>query len=78
MQIQNCLICSDSKSAINAVYRNFIKKQHPIARQIAEIISRGNFGYTLLWIPGHSNLLGNDLADKSAKKAALITPINQE
>ena len=63
----NVVICSDSKSALQAL-KNVHTQTHPIISQIQSTIP-GNQNITFLWIPGHANIPGNETADKLAKQA---------
>ena len=67
------LILSDSKSALLALHRQYSSDRLDILFEnlflIHQLISRG-CDISLLWIPGHSNLHGNEMADFCAKEAA--------
>ena len=67
------LILSDSKSALMALYHQSMSSRPDIVSeilfQIHQLIMRG-CNISLLWVPGHSNLYGNELADLCAKEAA--------
>ena len=66
------LIFADSLSSVKAIGELATKNQlvQRIQLGIHRIIENGK-EVTLLWIPGHSGVAGNDRADKEAKLGAL-------
>ncbi|KYN50582.1 Gag-Pol polyprotein [Trachymyrmex cornetzi] len=68
------VIFSDSRSALDAlqnsskVQRNYIVYQ--IRKAYLDIIDKGN-EVTLFWVPAHSGIPGNELADQEANLAAI-------
>lgn len=70
-------ICSDSLSALKAI-ANVNNENHYTVR-IRDSLVNIPADIVLIWIPGHSAILGNDLADKIAKlslRRPLITTRN--
>lgn len=67
------LILSDSKSALMALNNQSSSERADIMYEILylihQLIMRGS-DISLLWVPGHSNLRGNEMADFCAKEAA--------
>ena len=65
--INSAVICSDSKSVLQAISNVVDPSHHVIAdiqRKIDDLPD-----VTLLWIPGHCNILGNEKADQLAKNS---------
>ena len=62
------LFCMDSKSLCEALIST-----HPRTFSIHNSISSISSSIFIQWIPGHSSIPSNDLADKAAKEATLIT-----
>ena len=75
MAIENALslitIYTDSAEAIKTLKST--NSRHPIASQIKDKCH--GLQTVIAWIPAHSSILGNELADQGAKKAARITPV---
>ena len=71
--IHQPIICSDSKSSLLALAANHDSSQ-PIIYKIRIILNTfsNDFKITFLWIPGHSGIHGNDLADEAAKRSILL------
>ena len=64
-------IYSDSKSALQSIMQ--YDPKHPIAKQVKSQLSRlyaFQNKITLCWIPSHSGITGNELADKQANIAS--------
>lgn len=76
--ISQGLICTDSLSAIRSILGQHNTHQHPIAKNILRVVTTNCLTIQLVWIPSHKNVPGNELADQTAKIAALITPINDD
>ena len=72
----NIVIYSDSLSAITAI-ENFSTRQ--LTRQIVEILDEHailkslQVNITIAWIPSHVDIRGNEMADKLAKAATLLS-----
>ena len=69
------VICTDSLSVIKAV-RSPNRTKWNIINAIKDLILSADGKLKLLWIPGHSDIPGNNYADESAKfacKAPMIT-----
>ena len=76
--IQKTTICSDSASSLRAIKANK-PTSHPIIYQIKEKyneLTQNQQDITLLWIPGHSGIQGNNEADMLAKNASNLPPAN--
>ena len=67
------VILSDSKSALMALYNQSSKERADIIYEnlylIHQLIIKGCH-ISLMWVPGHSYLCGNEMADLCAKEAA--------
>ena len=61
------LFCTDSKSLCEALISS-----HRRTLSIHNSISSISSSIFIQWIPGHSSIPGNDLADKAAKEATII------
>ena len=66
-KLRNIVICSDSKSVLQAL-GNTCNPTHYIISQIQDLTSETH-NITFLWIPGHANIPGNEKADELAKQA---------
>ena len=69
-QIMKCVICSDSLSVITALLHP--PSENPIVTDILDYIHRlvdSGHSLVIMWIPGHSNIAGNETADVNAKAA---------
>ena len=69
------LICSDSKSSLTAMETK--KWKHPLVRKLLvrhhQLTEQGK-EIVYIWVPGHTGIRGNDLADTAAKKATDLQP----
>ena len=63
------LLCTDSKSLCDAIQGRNIKVDN--IRTLLQSISAK---VIIQWIPGHSNIPGNELADAAAKEATTVPP----
>ncbi len=62
------LICSDSKSMCDALKQNNWKDRDPWLKKIKEEMYQLEVDTTLLWIPSHCDVDGNEQADELAKR----------
>ena len=74
------VILTDSKSALQALNSKKTKNRKEMVQEIQflchQLITKG-LDLTLQWIPSHSGILGNDMADREAKCAVTEgTPTN--
>lgn len=74
-QIKNTVIFSDSLSALRAInFTGWSTKESWLVNNIRQLVFDINtYGGTVkfVWIPSHSNIHGNDVADKIAKNATI-------
>ena len=49
--------------------------KHPIITQILDLIQQSSIELTICWVPSHSGIQGNEIADKLAKEAITIETI---
>lgn len=73
-QVQPCkiLICSDSLSAIQSIGSGASHRRPDLVYEILLLLSqvtRKGSDVTLLWVPAHIGVLGNEKVDKLAKEA---------
>ena len=74
--IPKCVICTDSLSVLNALKGSV--STHPIIVQIWETSHRlltDGRELVVLWIPGHCNIIGNEVADSQAREAVRTEPV---
>ena len=71
----NFLILSDSLSALLSIQNYHKKKHHPISQQIIQTLSSTGKTIILCWIPSHSNIHKNILADEAARISLTTSPI---
>ena len=65
--INDYVIFTDSLSALQSIENATM--DHHIKIKIMKILNSTNKNICLEWIPGHTNIRGNDLADKAAKES---------
>ena len=68
--IQRPVVCSDSLSVMMAIKHG--TSDHPVVIDIMELVHRlvqTGYDIFMLWLPGHCNIHGNELADTEAKRA---------
>jgi hypothetical protein len=70
-------ICSDSRAAIAALAKTTTESSLVWeCMQVLEELSKSN-RVTLMWIPGHQGIPGNEEADRLAKEGAVEVPPDQ-
>ncbi|GBM50805.1 hypothetical protein AVEN_137120-1 [Araneus ventricosus] len=68
------IVYSDSKSAIEAL-RSFSPLSHPIVLECVEFylyLTGKGLNIMFCWIPGHSGIIANEMADKAARRHAIV------
>ena len=72
MGVLKVLICSDSKSLAEALSLNHWKDKDPWLKKIKELLYEVQAEVTLLWIPSHCDVDGNERADELAKQGTML------
>ena len=63
------LICTDCASAVDALSRASADKR-PVIRDVRRLLERAGRRISLLWVPSHCGIPGNEQADSEANAAA--------
>ena len=70
----NCIIYSDSQASISAITKPAKQSGQGIIREILDKVdslqAQTQINITIVWIPGHMDIPGNEEADAAAKSAA--------
>ncbi|GFO18345.1 Gag-Pol polyprotein [Plakobranchus ocellatus] len=71
-KIDNIIIFSDSKAALQALENNHKQNNEILSTKliINQVISTYAIQLVLQWIPGHTNITGNEKADRLSKKGS--------
>ena len=69
------VICTDSLSAVTGIQDSETK--HPLVIEIQNKLEKTNMTITLMWIPSHVGIVGNEKADLEAKLATKEIPTDQ-
>jgi len=72
LHLQNAVILTDSKSALQALKR----WENPNKTQ-SLLLNLSHLAIDLQWIPAHCGIEGNEIADNLAKLASLMGPKHQ-
>jgi hypothetical protein len=70
--IKNILICSDSLSSLQAIKAYKPNKLHDLLYEVTyelDQLKLKNITPTIVWIPSHIGIMGNELADYAAKNS---------
>ena len=72
---KNCVVYADSQPAIKATMKPNRQSGQEIIRDVLDTIESlqqeyPNITISIIWIPGHKDIYGNEMADAAAKKAA--------
>lgn len=77
MRLSKIGICSDFRSVLECIGSWGVKKsKHPLIYDIKleiDLAEREGLQVTLLWVPGHCDINGNEMADSLVKLGALST-----
>ena len=68
--VEKCVVCTDSMSVVSALKDT--TSEHPVITDIILLyhnLAENGHDITILWIPGHCNITGNEAADAQAKAA---------
>ena len=80
--LSRCRIYTDSQTAIKAIERPQRQSGQSIIKDLLDCIDEimdkhRHLQIDIMWIPGHSEIQGNERADAEAKKAAADSTLNQ-
>jgi len=80
-QITECHIYTDSQAAIKAINNPRRQSGQQITKEVLDCIDEAtrthpSLQITIIWIPSHSEIEGNEQVDREAKKAALLPEIS--
>jgi ribonuclease HI len=70
------LICTDSLSLVSALQNNNWKDKDPWLKTIKHLLRQTETNITLLWIPSHCDIPGNERADELAKLGSALNQDN--
>lgn len=70
----NNIVFTDSASTVEALTNP--KTRNPIIRELQRALIETDKDIQICWIPGHAGIIGNEMADASAKQAAEQTEIS--
>lgn len=78
-QDKDIYICSDSQAALKSLASEKVRSKmvDECINALKAVVSRNN-RVELLWIPGHTGLIGNEAADELARQAASMPYIGPE
>jgi ribonuclease HI len=74
---KDIIICSDSQAALKSLTSNIVKSK-TVLNCLENIKHLGrNNNLKLIWVPGHSGILGNEKADEIAKNSVSLHPLHR-